>query len=341
MRDRRCSLLCLILLGLTVASGRAIAQAQAPPTQQLVIIDTDIGDDVDDAFAVGLALSSPELKILGITSAWGDTTLRARLLDRLLCETGRSDIPVAAGVEKHAPGQAAFTQRRWAERQPLKPHPAAVDFLLEQIKQHPGEITLIGIAPLTNLGVAIQRDPATFRKLKRIVIMGGSVHRGYDSPSYLPAKPPDPEYNIAMDPEAARAVFNSGVPLYIMPLDATQLPLDEAKRQLIFTRSTNLTDALSLLYQQWSHGNNMQTPTLFDDVAVAYTIDPAQCPVTPLHLDVDAKGFTRESPGKPNSFVCLESHPDQFYDFYMPRVLNQKLEGSCVKEPLKEPLKEP
>jgi len=318
----------VVLLGLATASLRSMAQVKP---QQLVIIDTDIGDDVDDAFAVSLALSSPELKILGITSGWGDTALRARLLDRLLCETGRSDIPVAVGIEKHAPGQGTFSQRSWAEREPARPHPAAVDFLLEQIKQHPGEITLIGIAPLTNLGAAIERDPATFKKLKRIVIMGGSVRRGYDSPSYLPAKPPDAEYNIAMDPAAAKLVFNSGVPLYVMPLDATQLPLDEVKRQQIFTRSTNLTDALSLLYQQWSRSTNSQTPTLFDDVAVAYAIDPAECPVTPLHLDVDDKGFTREVAGTPNAFVCLQSHPDLFYDFYMPRVLNQKLAGSCAK----------
>src|ERR1700731_2027647 len=96
------------------------AMAVGAPTQQMVIIDTDIGDDFDDALAVGLALSSPELKILGITSAWGDTALRARLLDRLLCDTGRTDIPVAGGVEKHGAGQAAFTQARWAARQPAK-----------------------------------------------------------------------------------------------------------------------------------------------------------------------------------------------------------------------------
>src|SRR5271155_1675277 len=156
--------------------------------QQKVIIDTDIGDDIDDVFAVGLALSSPELRILGITSAWGDTELRARLLDRLLCETGRSDIPVEGGIEKHGPGQGAFTRAAWAGRRPDKPHPGAVDFLLDQIKQHPGEITLIGIAPETNLGAAIERDPATFKKLKRIVIMGGSVRPGYGDLGY----PPDP-----------------------------------------------------------------------------------------------------------------------------------------------------
>jgi len=313
---------------LAATSIRAVAQAPQP---QLVIIDTDIGDDIDDAFALGLALPSPELKILGITSAWGDTKLRARLLDRLLCETGRTDIPVAAGIEKHGPGQATFSQARCAERQPDKPHAPAVDFILDQIKRHPDEITLIGIAPLTNLGAAIERDPATFKKLKRIVIMGGSVRRGYDDLGYLPDHGPDAEYNIAMDPPAAKAVFESGVPLYVMPVDSTQIPLGEWPRSLLFTRSTNLTDALALLYEQWSRSTNLRTPTLFDDVAVAYAIDPGLCPTTPLRIEVDAKGFTREVSGKPNAQVCLHSDTDKFLEFYMPRLLEQKLSGSCAK----------
>ena len=310
------------------------APSPRPRSPELVIIDTDIGDDFDDALAVGLALSSPELKILGITSAWGDTALRARLLDRLLCETGRTDIPVAIGIEKHGPGQAEFTQSRWAERQPPKPHPAAVDFLLDQIRQHPGEITLIGIAPFTNLGAAIERDPATFKKLKRIVIMGGSIHRGYEDPEYMPARGPDAEYNIAMDVPAAKAVFNSGVPLYVMPLDSTQHKLDEVKRQQLFTQSTNLTDALSVLYLQWIQGGFREhTPTLFDDTAVAYAIDPDLCPASPMRIEIDAKGFTRPVAGPPNSFVCLTSDSDKFFDFYMPRLLQQKLSGACVKAP--------
>jgi inosine-uridine nucleoside N-ribohydrolase len=319
----------LALLSLAPLSLAQTNTAPPNPSPQLVIIDTDIGDDIDDVLAIGLALSSPELKILGIESAWGDTVLRARMIDRLLCETGRTDIPVAVGIEKHAPGQGAFSQARWAERQPPKEHPAAVDFLLGQIQQHPGEITLIGIGPLTNVGAAIAHDPATFKKLKRIVIMGGSVRRGYNDLGLLPDRGPDAEYNIAMDPAAAQAVFNSGVPLYVMPLDSTQIKLDEVNRQLLFTQSTNLTDALTLLYEQWSRTTHLQTPTMFDAVAVAYAIDPLQCPATPMRLEVDAKGFTRETQGKANTFVCLHSDSDPFFEFYMPRLLNQKLTGSC------------
>ena len=318
----------LLLLSLVLP----LAMAAAQPAQQMVIIDTDIGDDFDDALAVGLALSSPELKILGIMSAWGDTALRARLLDRLLCDTGRADIPVAVGIEKHHPGQAAFTQARWASRAPAKPHPAAVDFLLEQIRKYPGEITLIAIAPLTNLGAAIERDPATFRRLKRVVIMGGSIHRGYGD-IYVPNNHPDAEYNIAMDPTAAKQVFAAGVPLYVMPLDATQHKLDEVKRQLLFTESSNLTDDLSLLYLQWVQGFHQQTPVLYDDVAVAYAIDPALCPTQPMRIEVDDKGFTHEVAGPPNSFVCLASDSDKFFNFYLPRLMQQRLAGACGKPP--------
>jgi purine nucleosidase len=312
-------------------SSSKLPHEVAADSPQLVIIDTDIGDDIDDAFAVGLALSSPELKILGITSAWGDTALRARLLDRLLCETGRSDIPVAVGIEKHAPGQGAFSQAKWAERQPAKPHPDAVDFLLEQIKQHPGEITLIAIGPETNLGAALARDPVTFKKLKRIVLMGGSIRRGYDDLGYTPTRGPDAEYNIKMDIPAAQAVFTFGVPLYVMPLDSTQLKFDEVERRLLFTDSTNLTDAITLLYEQWSRATNQATPTMFDAVAVAYAIDPEQCPATPMKIVVDDKGFTREAEGAPNAFVCLRSDSDKYFEFYMPRLLEQKLAGVCAE----------
>lgn len=314
---------CLILaLSLHTITPELSAQTAASrQTAQMVIIDTDIGDDIDDVFAVGLALNSPELKILGITSAWGDTKLRARLLDRLLRETGRTDIPVAVGVERHTGKEAAFSQAAWARRQPESPHPGAVDFLLEQIRRYPGEITLIAIAPETNLAAALARDPATFRKLKRIVIMGGSIRLGYDDQAPLLLHPADPEYNIAMDVPAAQAVFTSGIPLDVMPLDSTQLKLTEALRGMIFTASTPLADATTLLFHQWSSETRQSTPTMFDAVAVAFAIDPKQCPVMPLHLEVDREGYTRETPGPANANVCLTSDSDSFFRFYMPRFL--------------------
>ena len=299
--------------------------------QQKVIIDTDIGDDIDDVFAVGLALSSPELKILGVESAWGDTEVRSRMLDRLLCETGRSDIPVATGVKTAT--NNAFTQAEWAKAGAVNTHGDAVDFLLDQIRKNPNEITLIAIGPLTNIGVAIDRDPATFKKLKRVVMMGGSIRRGYDEFGLIAAKPaPDAEYNIAMAPQAAQKLVKSGVPIYMMPLDSTQLKFDEVKRAMLTTVSTPLTDSLQVLIAEWQHGTHQITPTMFDAVAAAYAIQPELCPATPLHIDVDSKGFTRKGAGAANVNVCLSSDSDQFFRFFMPRLLEQKLIGSssCV-----------
>jgi inosine-uridine nucleoside N-ribohydrolase len=301
----------------------SVCSAQSRPSPEKVIIDTDIGGDIDDAYAVALALESPEFKILGITTAWGDTTLRARLLTRLLKETGRGEIPVAAGIVKHRPGETdPLSQAAYAERTaPGQAYPDAVDFLLEQIRQHPGEITLIAIGPLTNVGAAIERDPTTFHKLKRVVIMGGSVYRGYNGSEYpVIPPPPAPEWNIVADPPAARKLFDSGVPLYVMPLDSTQIRLENFERCRIFQAGTALTDALTLLTFEWT-GGQPGTPILFDVVAVAYAANPDLCPTKPMRLRVDDKGYTKVESGAPNVQVCLDSNRDSFLRFFMPRIL--------------------
>jgi purine nucleosidase len=293
------------------------AQApRAPAAKIKIIIDTDIGDDVDDAFALGLALASPELEILGITTAWGDTQLRARMVDRLLGETGAANIPVAEGIPTKS--KTLFSQARWAQAgPPPKPHPAAVDFLLEQIHKSPGQITLVAIGPLTNIGAAIDRDPATFRRLKQVVLMGGSIRKGYGDLGYAPDRGPQPEYNIYSDISAAQKLFTSNVPIFMMPLDSTQLKLDEEKRALLFRQGTPLTDALTLLYHEWGQ----QTPTLFDVMAVAYILQPALCPVQPFEIAVDKDGYTRAGTGTPNASACLSSDSDQFFQFVLPRLV--------------------
>ena len=304
-------------------SAQTNVSTQPPTASEKIIIDTDIGTDIDDAFAVGLALHSPEFKILGVTSAWGDTHLRARLLTRFLKETGRPDIPIAMGIPKQSPGKVEIlSQAPYAEGSPADlQYPNAVDFLLEQIRAHPGEITLISIGPETNLGAAIERDAATFRKLKRVVLMGGSVYRGYSQSNYGKTHGPDPEWNIICDIQAAQKVFTSGVPLYVMPLDSTQIKLQELERAELLKSGTALTDALLVLYTQWSRGAT-QTPTLFDAVAVAYAMHPELCPAQPMRLRVDDQGYTRVEAGPPNVQVCLHSSSDQFLEFFMPRIVS-------------------
>jgi purine nucleosidase len=319
MKKILCTLLIACGTAMHCAHGRAAVQASIGPPEK-VVVDTDIGDDIDDALALGLLLKSPQVQLLAVTTAWGDTRLRARLVERFLDETGYGDIPVGIGIEKHSPKEGVFSQRRWAEQQPARPRPDAVTLLLESIRRYPGKVTLVAIAPLTNVAAAYERDPETFRKLKRIVMMGGSIYLGYGDLGYAPPKGPDAEYNIAMDPAAAQKIFSSGVDLYVMPLDSTQLKLDEEKRLLIFTHSSPVTDALTLLYQQWFE-TARATPTVFDAMAAAFVDDPEQCPVEPMRIRVDEQGYTRLEDGKPNAHVCLRSDSDRFFRFYLPMLL--------------------
>lgn len=301
------------LLGLVLSLTSAV---WAQGAREKVIIDTDIGDDVDDAFALALAVKSPELEILGVTTTFGETEARAQIVDRFFGEIGRAGIPVMAG--KATATKNPMSQRRYAEegRFTKSSHGDAVEFMLDQIRKHAGEITLIGIGPLMNVGAAIDRDAATFKKLKRVVIMGGSIRRGYGDLGYNEHVPAMPEWNILNDVAAAQKLFSSGVPLYVMPLDSTQLKLDEVKRAFLFTRGTAVTDQLAILYHLWGQ----ETPTLFDPMAVTFVLKPELCPVIPLHIRVDEKGFTREEPGPPNAQVCLSSNPEDFFQFYLRRV---------------------
>jgi purine nucleosidase len=289
-------------------SDRAVAQTAKA---EKIFIDTDIGDDVDDAFALMLALLNPKLEIVGISGAWGDTALRARMIERLLRETGHGGIPVGAGVKTKS--TTMFSQQEWAEGGAVEKKQFAdgVRMLRDAILKSPGELTLVAIAPLTNIGALIDLDAATFRKLKRVVIMGGSIYKGYD-----PGGPPSAEYNIAMDAGAAQKLFASGVPVSVMPLDSTVVHMAEAKRAELYRQDTVTAKTLKELDREWSAHQKRAVPTLFDVVAVAVVIDPKVCPVTPIRLMVDDKGFTRPVAGKANADVCLKLDEDRFFKLY-------------------------
>ena len=314
----RLSILTTLFTMVVVPSAHAQTQnpARSAGMAEKVIIDTDIGDDIDDAFAIALALKSPELEILGISTTFGDTEARAKIVDRLLGEAGRIDIPVLAGTPTHTTN--VMNQRRYGEGGHFAraSHPSAADFIFEQIRRYPGQITLIAIGPLMNVGALIDKDPATFLKLKRVVIMGGSIECGYGELWFCPQRGPDAEWNIINDIPSAKKLFLSGVQLYVMPLDSTQLKLDETKRAYLFKQGAPLTDSLTLLYHEWGQ----QTPTLFDPVTVAFILDPKICPVEPMHIRVDDKGFTRREPGPPNAQVCMHSDAEAFFRLQVGRL---------------------
>ena len=312
----RCALELAICLSSALGWAQTTSANVATSAPEKIIIDTDIGDDVDDAFALALAVKSPELQVLGVMTTFGDTETRAKLTDRFLGEVGRSEIPVLAGKARAM--KNPMSQRRYVEggRFARASHADAAEFLLAQIRKYPGEITLIAIGPLMNVGAAIDKDVGTFRKLKRVVLMGGSIRRGYGDLGYTAPVPPMPEWNILNDVASAQKLFAAGVPLFVMPLDSTQLKLDEVKRAFLFSQGTVVTDQLAVLYHLWGQ----ETPTLFDPMTVVFVLRPDLCPVQGMNIRVDEKGFTREEPGPANAQVCLESNPEDFFKFYLKRV---------------------
>jgi inosine-uridine nucleoside N-ribohydrolase len=284
------------------------------PTRIPVLLDTDIGTDIDDAFALALIIKSPEFDLLGVTTVSGDTAARARLAAKFLWEAGGKwrQVPVVAG-----PPEAAqpIEQTRWADGfvSPQIRKESAVDFMRSELHRYPGEITLIAIGELTNVATLIKADPLAAKKIKRIALMGGSIALGYG-----PGSKPDAEWNIKSNPAAAQIVFSSGIPIIMAPLDVTaMLKLDAAGRSRIFGQNTPITNALAALYHLW----NQETPTLFDPMAVAMVLDPGLCQTKDLAVEVDGRGFTRVVDGKKgNTTVGLSTDPAKFFNLYLARV---------------------
>ena len=300
----------LLLLGFAFAAASLPAAASKVP----IILDTDIGSDIDDAFALALIINSPELELLGVTTVSGDTQARARIAAKMLWEAGGTwrNVPVYAGE----PGKPQpMDQARWANgfTSSALHRSGAVDFMKAEINRRPGRITLISIGELTNVAALLKSDPSMAKKIKLIALMGGSVARGY-----TPESKPEAEWNIKSNPEAARTVFSSGVPLLMAPLDATaMLQLDAAGRRRVFTHLTPLTNALTILYHLWGS----DTPTLFDPMAVAMLVDPSLVETQQLAIEVDGQGFNRVVEGQPaNATVGMRTDPKRFFEFYLSRV---------------------
>ena len=286
------------------------------PAQQKVILDTDIGDDVDDAYALALLVSLPNAKILGVTTAFGETGKRAEIAAKLLKVVGRPDVPVFAG--RSGMGGKIGRQYDWAKgfkSSSIKSESAA-DFMKREIAKAPGEVTLIPVGALTNIGDMLTKYPEVKTKIKQIVIMGGAVHLGYNL-----KPPPIPEWNIKCDPSAARVVFASGVPVVMAGLEVTSMmQLDPERQKKLFSAGTPMTDALAALTNLW--GNNV--PTLFDPVAVAHALGNAFCDTEQQHIDVEDSGLTKITEGPTNVTVLVNPKKEMFLDWYVETVGKRK-----------------
>jgi hypothetical protein len=289
------------MIGIPLLLGLAFAQ-------QKVIFDCDIADDIDDAYALGLLVQIPDLKILGVSTSFGNTHGRAKVAAKLLRAFDRPDISVYAGRPSNVPIRGQFAWVKDFDSNSVKAE-TAVEFMHREVERSPNQVTIIAVGPLTNVGDLINQYPESKSKIKRVVIMGGSFYVGYNN-----QPPVSPEWNIACDPSAARTLINSGISVILAGLDVTtMMQFDDDMLRKLTNYGTTGTTAIAELKTLWGYGN----PTLFDPGAVAYGTGFKFAKEQQVHLEVDEKGFTRVTKGSPTVTILVEPQKKEFLDWYI------------------------
>ena len=288
--------LCLLMLGLNAPTARAGEPPSAQPTP--VILDTDIGDDIDDTWALTLLLKSPELDLKLVVGDYGRADYRARLLAKFLERAGRSDVPVGVGLDSVSKG--AGHQAEWIKDYELKSYPGkvhadGVQAIIDTIMNSPQPVTLICIGPAPNIAAALEREPNIARHA-RFVGMDGSVRLGYGG-----AKKPCAEWNVKADPKALQAVFAAPWDITITPLDTCGLvKLVGEKYEQVRDATNHVTADLVANYRLWVAANptlptdmaDRRSSTLYDTVAVYLAMHQDLCVMEKLNLRVTDAGFT-------------------------------------------------
>jgi len=291
------ALLCLSLT-LTALPGGAAETSAAKPAPIPVILDTDIGDDIDDTWALALVLKSPELDLKLVVGDYGAAQYRARLLAKFLERAGRSDVPVGIGLDiaPHGDGrQAAWVKDYDFKAYPGTVHTDGVQAIIDTVMNSSQPVTLICIGPVPNIAEALKREPRLAQKA-RFVGMHGSVRVGYGG-----AKQPSAEWNVKADPKACQAVFTAPWEMTITPLDTCGLVnLSGEKYQRVLEATNRITTDLIANYRLWVTGDHklptdmadQRSSTLFDTVAVYLAIRQDLCVMEQLGLRVTNDGMT-------------------------------------------------
>lgn len=307
-----------------LACACLILQVQAQ--KQKVILDCDLGDDIDDAYALALLLSSTDkFDILGITMCYGRTNDRAEMACKMLYETGNEKIPVAMGRNTSNTDERAnwyAEQFYWSKGfNKVKPiaQPAA-DFIIEQLHKYPREIIVFSVGPVTNMSDIIKKDPKALSLAKRVVAMYGSFYIGYNGAPTI-----NPEWNVKADIEASKKFVNSDANLTYVGLDVTTfVKWDKSHREMILNRQSSLTNILTGLTTLWGYE---RTPTLFDAVAIGFVLYPELFTTEKVFVSVDDKGYTRMDKTKtPNAEIAISVNTDAFLKQLLKTLMQQNME---------------
>ena len=315
--------------------------------QKRILFDTDPG--IDDSLAILLGLASPELKVEGVSAVHGNCSVGQATTNALavLELAGANDIPVARGFELPlvqpsllAPETHGNTGLGYALLPPPKTKPVAqhsVDFLIEKILSAPGELTLVCIGPLTNVAVAIRKEPRILQGVKEVVIMGGAIrHQGNTTPLA--------EFNVYVDPHAAYMVYHSGMPITLVPLDVTyQCIFTHADVQRLLQIKSPIpkfvADSTRFYMEFHDEFQQIDGCVINDPLALALTFAPELCDYEEHYVDVDISGgvsmgktfadFYRLTKQPVNMKVALGVRARDFIELFIERVgkLSKSISG--------------
>jgi purine nucleosidase len=299
-----------------------------------IIIDTDPG--VDDAFTFLLALSSPKIKLEALTTTQGNVTLDKATRNALsvLELAGASHIPVAQGsllpliqplrASALVHGESGIGNSKLPEPKNQPVHQHAVDFLIGKALTSPGEISIFPIGPLTNIAMAIRKEPRFAQSVKELVIMGGAIQEGGNMS-------PLAEFNIYVDPHAAHIVFHSGIPITLIPLDVTHKCILKQKHidRLLKIKSPIskfIADAMQD-YMEFSLSRGQEGCALHDPLTLATILAPELLTLKEYYVDVDISGgvsmgntfadFFNISKKPVNMKVAMDVRGDDFVEFFL------------------------
>jgi len=274
------------------------------------LLDTDIGTDVDDCLAIAFMLGSREFTFEGITCVYGDVALRARMVRKLLELRGIEGVPIRLGARKPLLGLRDVYWEGHEGQGLIDDDPGelfsdeyAADFIIRTVLENPGEIHLLAIGPLTNVALAMIKEPRLAASLKHLTIMGGVV-RDHDSLDL-----PVAEHNIRCDPEAAHIVLSSGAPITLVPLDVTtKCSIRTADSARLRAIGTPFHTAVAEQVDRYPRFARQGFTSLHDPLAAAIILQPDLVELTPVHIEVELAG--RITAGQTVAWAPGENHPE-------------------------------
>jgi inosine-uridine nucleoside N-ribohydrolase len=338
------------------ATSKDSVRASAPGKPRRIIIDTDPG--IDDAMAIFLALRSPELKVEAITPVCGNVPLDLTLPNalRLVEIADRAEVPVAAGASHplvrrlvtsgHVHGANGLAGVEFPDPKIKPARETAPEIIRRLVRENPGEIMIVAVGPLTNVALALRNDPEIAGMIPQIAIMGGSLSGGNITPAA--------EFNLYVDPEAARVVFDAHIPLTMVGLDVTRkCLLNEHQIEQLEAAKNPVSQAAGKImratFERMKHGGEVTVIALHDALTVASLIEPEVITLKDYYVEVETTGewtagqtlgydghapvrksppmdtsmpgpSAPEEPFKPNAKVAVGVDPDRFFRLLIPRL---------------------